>query len=45
VQGDRRPAQLLELEDVGQQVLGKDDAAGADKRYLDDLAPPVLLGE
>jgi hypothetical protein len=45
VQSDRRPAKLRELEDVGQQVLCKYDAAGADERYLDDRAPPVSFGE
>jgi len=44
VQRDRNPAQLGELEDVGQQVLGELDAAGADERYLDYLASSVLLG-
>jgi hypothetical protein len=43
VQRDRDPAQLGELEDVGQQVLGELDAAGADERYLDYLASSVLL--
>jgi hypothetical protein len=37
VQGDGGPAELRKLEDVGQQILGKDDATGADERYLDNL--------
>jgi hypothetical protein len=45
VQGDGCPPKFRELEDVREQVLGEDDAARADERYLDDRAPPVLLGE
>jgi hypothetical protein len=40
VQRDRRPSELGELEDIREQVLGKDDAAGPDKGYFDDLKPP-----
>jgi hypothetical protein len=45
MQGDGCPPEFRELEDVREQVLGEDDAAGADERYLDDRAPPVLLGD